>query len=173
MTAIDVDYLKREYIFANNATQLYQRFRENTSLQELARGNGPESLIEEYQRLINKDEKTVDEVVKAYALLIAATFLDYKEAAETISKLDLAKLEWGKELKDIYMRGATITIYVPEHARALVVERIDDAGSGNVSYRTEHGRPLKGDSEQAWSETANAFLPASVQAGESPRRDAR
>ena len=163
MISIDIEVLKRTYLFANTAAQLYRHFRENTSLQNLAKTERPEILVEEYKKRTEKDERSIGDVVEAYAILIAITFYDYKEAKKTFKKFDLSKLEWGKELEDIYGREVRITIYVTEQGTGQVLKDIHTRGSGTVSYITGQGTGIVGDSKQTKSGSSNAvsstFMP--------------
>jgi len=158
MISIDIEALKRDYLFADTPAHVYRQFREDTLLQNLARTERPEILVEEYKKIAEKDEKTVEDVVKAYSILIAVTFYEYIEAIDTFKKLDLSKLEWGQALEDIHRREARPTIYVTEQARAQVLKDINMRGSGAVHYLTEQGRPLAGDSKQTEAKTSNAVL---------------
>jgi hypothetical protein len=120
MISIDIDTLKREYLFASTAAHLYEHFKENISLRNLAKIEKPENLIEEYQERTGKDVRSVEDVVVAYAMLITVTFYDYKETLEIFKKLNLSKLEWSQEIKDIYMREARTTSYITEHGKGIM-----------------------------------------------------
>jgi hypothetical protein len=158
MISIDIEALKREYLFANTAAQLYRHFRENISLQNLAKTERPEILVEEYKKRTEKDERSIEDVVEAYAILMAVTFYDYKVAMKTFKKFDLSKLEWGEELADMYRREARITIYRTEHGKGQVLKEVYTRTSGTASYITGQGRGVLGDYKQTESETSNAVL---------------
>ncbi len=173
MISIDIEALKREYLFANTVEQLYQHFRENTSLQNLAKTEKPEILVEGYKKRTEKDERSIKDVVEAYAVLIAVTFYDYKEAIKIFKKFDLSKLEWGEELKDIYRREARITIYITGQGRGQVLKEIHTRGSGTMSYIKGQVKGVVGDFKQTKSETSNAVLSTFVPINKSAKGDRR
>lgn len=170
MISIDIEALKREYLFANTAGHLYQHFRENSSLRNLAKTEGPEILLEEYRKRTAKHGRGIEDVVAAYAVLMAATFYDYKEAIETFDKLDLSRLEWGEKLADIYRREARITIYITEQGSGRELREIYTRGSGITSYITEQARGIVSDPGQMRSEAPNAGLHTSMPTNESLKR---
>jgi len=155
MISIDTEALKREYLFANSAAQLYRHFRENISLQNLSEIEKLEVLVEEYKTRTEKNERSIEEVVEAYGILLAVTFYDYEKAAKAFKKFDLSRLEWGKDLEDIYRRQARITIYVTEQGRAQALREIHALGGGAVNYITVPGTVIECDSEQIKSGTSN------------------
>lgn len=140
--SIDVEVLKREYLFASTAAHLYEHFREDDSLRKLAQEEKPEILVEEYKKRTVKGDRSVEDVVVAYALLITVTFYDYKDAMETFKKFDLSKLAWGEEVKDIYMREARITIYITAQGRGKEFKDIFTRAQERTKYITNHGEGL-------------------------------
>lgn len=154
MISIDIEALKREYLFANTAAHLYEYFREDGSLRKLAQEEKPEILVEEYKRRTVKDEKSVDDVVVAYAVLITLTFYDYSEAVKIFGKLDLSKLEWGEEVKNIYIREARITVYSTEQGKGKEIKDIFTQAEERTRYITNHGRGIIIDSKQVSSDSS-------------------
>jgi len=152
--SIDIEALKREYLFASTAAHLYEYFREYRSLRKLAQEEKPEILLEEYKRRTVKDEKSVDDVVVAYAILITLTFYDYSEAIEVFGKLDLSKLEWGEEIRDIYIRKARITIYSTQQGKGKEIKDIFTRTKERTEYITSHGRGIVSDSRQIRSDNS-------------------
>lgn len=98
----NLKYLTAKYLFSNTPMYLYQHYRRNVSLQNLAIKNKPETLAEEFKRITSKETKSLEETVTAYSILMSFTFLDYGKAFELLNSLAVSKLEWGTELKDIY-----------------------------------------------------------------------
>lgn len=163
MISVDVEALKREYLFASTAAHLYQHFKENGSLRELAQEEKPEILVEEYRKRTAKDDRSIEDIVVAYAILVAATFYDYKEAMETFGKFDLSKLEWGEKVKDIYIRGAQITIYLIEHGKGEIIKDIFTRAKERTEYITNHGRGIISDSSHIRSSNSGKVTDISYQ----------
>ena len=163
MISIDVEALKREYLFASTAAHLYQHFKEDGSLRKLAQEEKPEILVEEYKKRTAKDERSVEDVVIGYAILVAVTFYDYKEATETFKKFDLSKLEWGEKVKDIYIREAKITIYMIEQGRGKKIKGIFTRAKERTEYITNHGRGIISDSRQIKSYNSGKVTDTSYQ----------
>ena len=155
MISIDMEALKREYLFANTASQLYRHFRENISVKNLSETEKLEALVEEYKMRTKNNDRSIDEVVEAYAILMAITFYDYQDAIEAFKMFDLPRLEWGKDLEDIYRRKARITIYITKHGSPQELKEIPTLGAGTLNYKTLQGTPEVFDSEQTKSGTSN------------------
>jgi len=111
MISIDTKELKKGYLLANNAEQVYEWFRADGALRDLARGEYKKALIQEYKRITEKSERTIDDAVVAYAILIIITFYEHREGMEIYSNLNLKKLKWGEELVSIYEKAERITLY--------------------------------------------------------------
>ena len=99
---IDIKQLTNSYLFANTPMYLYRHFRRNISIKELAENNPPQKLASEYKELISKKLKSINDIVIAYSILIAVTFLEYQQALEVFDTIDVSKLDWGNDIKDIY-----------------------------------------------------------------------
>ena len=106
---IDIQSLFDAYLFANTPLYLYRHFRRNASIKELAENNEIKSLVNEYNRRTAKKKKALEDVVVAYSILTALTFLEYQQALAAFDMIDLSKLDWGNEIKDIYTSKIRIT----------------------------------------------------------------
>jgi hypothetical protein len=157
LISIDTEALKREYLFANTASQLYRHFRENISVKSLSETEKLEALAEEYKARTQNNDRSIDEVVEAYAILMAITFYDYQDAIEAFKMFDLPRLEWGKALEDIYRRKSRITIYITKHGSPQELKEVSTLGEGTVNYKTLHGIPEVFDSDQTKSATSNTM----------------
>lgn len=125
MIDIDISLLEERYLLANTAVQIYKSFRENRALYDLAKEENKNELIEEFKRRTDKEERKIDDVVVAYAILVIATFYEYSEGREIFRKLDMSKLKWGRELEDIYGREARATIYTTGYGKGIVSDFLD------------------------------------------------
>ena len=69
-------------------------------------------MAKEYRKRADKEGRKIKDVVIAYAILVSITFLDYSQASSILNKIDLSKLEWGKDIRDRYMRNVRPTALV-------------------------------------------------------------
>lgn len=106
---IDIKPLTNAYLFANTPMYLYRHFRRNTSLKELAENNPTQRLVDEYNRRTDKKTKSTKDIAIAYSILIAITFLEYKQALAAFDTINLSRLDWGNDIKDIYNSKIKIT----------------------------------------------------------------
>ena len=106
---IDIKQLTNSYLFANTPMYLYRHFRRNISLKELAENNPTKRLVAEYKRRTAKKKRAVEDITIAYSILVAITFLEYQQALAAFDTINLSKLDWGNEIKDIYTSKTKIT----------------------------------------------------------------
>jgi hypothetical protein len=97
------------YFFANTPMYLYRNFRNMESIKELTKTIPISSLINEFDERTQKDKKSEEDIAIAYAILIAITLLEYRDALATFEKIELSKLDWGIEIKDIFIKTSPIT----------------------------------------------------------------
>lgn len=139
----DLDTLVGEYLFASTAGYVYQRFRENISLQEMAKKEKEKSLVKEYIRRTDKLDRKIEDDVVAYAIIIAITLYDdHKKAIGAFEKIDLSKLEWGNKLKDIYLLDVKTTKYQVVQSKGTMYnyEKVKSASSSEyVEYLNRSG----------------------------------
>jgi len=145
----DLDNLVREYIFASTAGYIYQRFRENVSLQEIAKKGKEELLIKEYIKRTNKKDRKIEDDVVAYAIIIIITlYEDHKKAIGAFEKIDLSKLEWGNRLKEIYMLEVKSTSYKMGQGKATIYNYRQVKSASSSEYNEYVHRSRKGGSKK-------------------------
>ena len=120
---LDLDPLYKSYLFANTPMYLYQHFREHAALEELAKRVSLQELIEEFNQQVNKEPRTIEDVVTAYALLVAITFLDYKQVISALNNLDLSRLDWGNDITSIFRARAIPTKTITIKAKAPIAQK--------------------------------------------------
>lgn len=102
MTALNLSALADIYVLANTPAYLFKNFRADDSVMAVASDMSAQTLGAELDKLLTGNSLSFSELVGAYALLIALTFKEYREAREVLGLLDLAKLEWGRTLVAIW-----------------------------------------------------------------------
>jgi hypothetical protein len=94
--------LTQIYLFASTPSYLYRHFRKQSSLADLARSQPIENLVAEYQNRTTQENRSVEDVVMAYAVLVSITHLPYQEAQAILDRLDLSLLDWGEDIRTIF-----------------------------------------------------------------------
>ena len=131
---IDLKPLTEAYLFANTPIYLFRRFRENSSLRELAKHTTVEELTTEYINRTTKAEKSIEDVVVAYSLLIAITFLEYDKAVATFESIDLSRLDWGEEIKHIFRETMPVVNYFSASITPEVNPNSITKSDGSANY---------------------------------------
>lgn len=138
----ELDELREIYLLANTPGQIYRWFRESKILSDLAVKENEQELIEQYTARSNKEERTIDDVVIAYAILVVISFFEYGEGKLLLEKLDLSKLQWAEDLKRIYFQAVIPTIYIIESGKATRLEDIALPKGIKTEYFASSGKAL-------------------------------
>ncbi len=141
---LDLEALTESYLFANTPGYLYRHFRRNSSIEQLIKQVPIQVLIKEYNaRAIRKE--LLKEVVTAYSILIAFTFLDYQEALQAFEKTNLALLDWGNEIKALFVFNTpstnsyteTISSTTPSKLKIAEAVKAETATYSSVNFKIE------------------------------------
>jgi len=87
----EMDSLREIFLLANSGRQVYQGFRQSKVLSDLAVREKEEALVDEYRVRTEKEGRSIDDVVVAYAILVIGSFFEYKEGRALFQQLDLEK----------------------------------------------------------------------------------
>lgn len=141
MTAIgeEMESLREIFLLANSGNQVYRGYRKSEVLRDLAVREKKEVLVDEYRVRTEKEDRSVDDVVVAYAILVIASFLEYEEGSALFQRLDVSKLQWGEEVKRLYL-GKVPTIYTQAHGKAQSLEYDYTASQIDTSYNAVRGK---------------------------------
>lgn len=134
ISQIDLPALTKVYLFANTPMYLYNHFRGNSSLQLLATYTSIQDLVNEFTARTDKEKRTLEDIVVGYSVLIIISFLDYKRALEAFEQMDMARIEWGVEIKAIYINSARVTNVFRESVKLpvrLFIDTTRSSGSQN------------------------------------------
>jgi hypothetical protein len=97
------DEIIQSYIFANTPGFLYDGMKKSEFTSTLLAENSIEDLIRKFQCLCQNQERTLEETILAYAILVAFTkIIDYQKASKIIRNLDLSNLQWGGHICTIF-----------------------------------------------------------------------
>ena len=97
------------YAFANTPYYLYERLRKVAFVQNLTNNIGTSTLVKEFNRLTSSENMSAYNISISYAMLVALTFLEYRVALNELEKLELSRLEWGNNIRDIFIANTKIT----------------------------------------------------------------
>jgi len=134
----EMDSLREIFLLANSGSQVYRGFKQSKVLSDLAVREKEEVLIDEYRVRTEKKDRSIDDVVVAYAILVIASFLEYKGKA-LFQQLNLSKLQWGEEIKRLYLEEVP-TIYLAKEAKAKRLEYEYASSQIDTAYKTMRGK---------------------------------
>jgi hypothetical protein len=135
----EMDSLREIFLLANSGSQVYRGFRQSKVLSDLAVREKEEVLVDEYRARTEKEDRSIDDVVVAYAILAIASFLEYEEGRALFQRLNVSKLQWGEEIKRLYL-GKVPTIYIAAHGKAMSLEDDYAASQIDTSYNAVRGK---------------------------------
>lgn len=140
----EIDKLREIYLLANTPGQIYKWFMESKILSDLAVKENERELLEQYTVRTEKEERTIDDVVIAYAILVVISFFEYKEGKLLFEKLNLSKLQWGEDLKRMYFQNVSPTIYLTASSKGTKLENIYLPDEIKTDYLTSRSKALLG-----------------------------
>jgi hypothetical protein len=97
------------YLYANTPSYLYRHFRTIPYVKALADSFALEDIVGQLSSLTSQDVQSPKEGALAYALLISLTFFDYDTASRALMQIDPSLLDWGEEIRDIFLKTAKST----------------------------------------------------------------
>jgi hypothetical protein len=126
----NLDALIEDYILADDARQLYRAFKEYGSLKKLATETDIGQLITEFNNRAQKTDRSLQEAVEAYAILISLTVLQFSKVREAFGKMQIKGLAWGQEIIELFESERRTTIYLSDNAKAYIYREQPQTGSG-------------------------------------------
>jgi hypothetical protein len=94
---IDMDRLSDIYLMANTPAYLFKHFRRESSLQSFAQNASTATLSDYLRSLADRQQLELDEVVRAYAYLIALS-LKEPDGITCLESLPRLPLDWQGEI---------------------------------------------------------------------------
>lgn len=107
---LDVENLMGILAVANVPGYLYRHYRKDVSIQGLSKRFTAEELISEYEEVVSRGRLTLVRRTVCYSLLMALTLKPYEEVKDFFDRLGDSRLEWVKEIKEIYLGRMMVTI---------------------------------------------------------------
>jgi len=106
---LDLKQVITAYLFANTPMYLYRHLRYIDSVEELGKRTTLKALVKEYDKRTSKEQRSTKDIAVAYALLVAITFWEYRRALAAFDDFELSRLNWGNDIKDIFISTSPIT----------------------------------------------------------------
>ena len=97
----DLNELGPIYLYANTPMYLFRRLKDSAALYDATSEFSAEELIEQYNEIASKPEKTGQEVVAAYALLVSLSYRNYNEISNLLDKANTNGLDWAAHIVQI------------------------------------------------------------------------
>lgn len=97
---LPVEPLRELYIVANTPMFIYRRFRRLPILQQLAERHSAADLVAAYNEHGGAPNRSVDDIVRAYAALVALSYAEYRSAREAAKDLRPGLLTWTDHILD-------------------------------------------------------------------------
>lgn len=94
---IDIHEIDRVYLVANTPSYLFKHLRGCNSVQWMAANLNVEQLEELYHKNRGEEDLTKGSAALSYALIAALSLLEYSIAAETLKRIPVDELSWGKQ----------------------------------------------------------------------------
>lgn len=117
LNILNEPHLVRNYLVANTPGYLYRNYRSDASVLEMASRNTIEDLISLAVKTENATQRTLREVVFAYAAIVALTFKNHSEVLKKTKDVSFVNLEWANKLLELgnrdQMANLDIVIKVP------------------------------------------------------------
>jgi hypothetical protein len=109
---LDIKGLETFYLFANTPSYLYRNFRSNETVSSLIVHNQLSDLLATYMACTEAENRPIENVVIAYAILVSFTFLEPKDAKAAFDQVDLSTLDWGYEIENLFTASIKSTTSV-------------------------------------------------------------
>jgi hypothetical protein len=119
---LNLPALTKAYLFANTPSYLYSRFRADDSVRNLGTTSTPDELAQQFRERMNKSERSLEDAVIGYAVLVAVTFMTFADATSAFARIDIRRAEWGPQLKALYESSRLATMYITAEARVNPVQ---------------------------------------------------
>lgn len=105
------DQLARIYLVSNTPSYLYRHFKADSTVQDLARLNSPLDLASTLGEIaaIDPNERTLRQIVSAYASIVALTFKQPREVFDAVADIRLSSIVWGDKILNLWNASETTT----------------------------------------------------------------
>jgi len=94
---IDVHEIDQVYLVANTPSYLFKHLRACNSVQWMAANLNVEQLEELYRKNRGEEDLTKHSAALAYALIAALSLHEYSAVAETLKRIPVNELSWGRQ----------------------------------------------------------------------------
>ena len=128
---LNIDQLAQTYLVANTPSYLYRHYRSDQSVQDFARHNNTEDLVSIAEQISRFKNRTLEDLILAYAAIVALTFKDFREVKDALGRASFTGLDWATDIIKLWdnTRIPTQTINVKGQPIVQTPTRITDASN--------------------------------------------
>lgn len=123
----NLDQALEWFSVANTASFLFGKLRTDPSIQALGQSAPIENLKSELAAIAKKENRSLDDVVRAYACIVAITIVDIERTREVLSDADLVNFRWGPAIVELavgrYVATAITKLTVPSGSESAFAVR--------------------------------------------------
>jgi hypothetical protein len=125
-----ISILEKVYVVANTPSYVYRHFRAEEGVQTLGKIYDSRRLVEHIVEIERKEERTLGDIISAYAATVALTFKNIGEVKEVMRDLRIERVEWAVKILSLW-----IATCVPTDTRDLDYDYRPIIDHGTVSER--------------------------------------
>jgi hypothetical protein len=128
---LDLATLARIYLLANTPRYLYRRFREDPSVQRLARALTATELLSIITEIGARETRDSQSLATAYGALVALTFQPLDSTRAAFNDWGGGRLQWDREIWELYLQEAVPTQVVSLTASLLPTAEMQSSASSS------------------------------------------
>jgi hypothetical protein len=98
---LDLGNANEAVLVANTPSYLLERLRKDNSVARIAQSLSTSAILATLRESSGTDPQRVQDVVQRYIYLVAAAMKDPSEVWPGLSEINLKKLQWGEELREL------------------------------------------------------------------------
>jgi hypothetical protein len=134
---LDIKNLTSNFLFANTPGFLYKKFRQNRSIEEISKNYSTKEILDSLNEILKTENLDLNQLVMCNALLISLTLKDDFGSLDALKSIDLSKLEWGNQIRNIYIntRRATNVIEPKITYGELIPDAIKTSSPSKVTTK--------------------------------------
>lgn len=97
-----LENIKDVYLVSNTPNYLYKNLREIKFVKRLALTHTPDELVDAIDNIDKKENINAYDAAKAYAYLVALTYMNFGDVCDELSRLNVTSLKWIAQIFKIW-----------------------------------------------------------------------
>ena len=136
----DLSELIGYYLVSNTPNYLYKKFVSNNHIQWISTYYSLRELVDFYNQY---NSLGTEYIVEKYVSLFAIILNEFEEANQALNILDLSKLEWGQEIKNIFYFTRQPANFVSKDANYKITSSSNLNSDAEAEYIEKSGIKIK------------------------------